>query len=333
MTSQETLKKRTAGMPHLVQKPSYKGSQRWLQELVNRRADLLDAALLPRLGLSSNDVINWLSPLEADGLSEYRDGAFLELLSIHLEKRSLGSFWPPGGPVWDGLGVTSRGDVILIEAKAHISELASSCQANQRSLESIRDSLAEAAKFYGASPTADWSQTYYQYANRLAHLYLLRQLNGIPAWLVFIYFVNDFEMNGPESVGEWLSAIEDVHTHLGVKREQVEPYVVDIFFDVTVLCGVNKIEKEHIIQQALGTLDKYEVYVVKQHRTGVQKTAAGFARPMKLLKRSLSLRRYVNGSEYSQMGGVNMWNLSKEHLGNILAASDTVVATLVVHCQ
>ena len=263
-------------MPRLVQKPAHKGSQRWLQELVNRRADLLDNLLLPRLGLNGNDVINWLSPLEADGFSEYRDEAFLELLSVHLEKRSLNSFWPPRGPVWDGLGLTTRGDVILVEAKAHISELSSSCQANQRALTSIQSSLAEAAKFYGASPTADWSKRYYQYANRLAHFYLLRELNGIPAWLVFIYFVNDFEMTGPESVREWLSAIEAVHTHLGVKREQLEPYVVDVFFDVTALNSVNKIEKEHFFQRALGTLDEYKVYVVKQLRPGVQKMAAGF---------------------------------------------------------
>ena len=86
-------------------------------------------------------------------------------------------------------------------------------------------------------------------------------------------------MAGPESVGEWLSAIQAVHTHLGVKREQLEPYVVDIFFDVIALYGMGKVEKEHFNQRALGTLDEddeYKVYVVKQHQTGVPKMAAGF---------------------------------------------------------
>jgi len=260
----------------IVQQTSTKGSQHWLQQLVNRSPHLLDDALRPRFRLGRYDTITWLSPLEADGYAEYQDESFLERASAHLENRALNSFWPRGGLVWDGLGRTSRGDVILVEAKARISELASSCKASLQSLALVKQSLAETAGFFSADSTADWSQCYYQYANRLAHLYLLRQLNGIPAWLVFIYFVNDFEMIGPESVGEWLSAIEAVHTHLGVKREQLEPYVVDMFFDVTALYGMNKIEKEHIIQRALGTLDKYKIYVVKQHRTGVQKIATGF---------------------------------------------------------
>ena len=39
--------------------------------------------------------------------------------------------------------------------------------------------------------TCDWSGTFYQYANRLAHLYLLHELNDVDAWLVFVYFVGD----------------------------------------------------------------------------------------------------------------------------------------------
>ncbi|MCK4607236.1 MAG: hypothetical protein KAU35_08080 [candidate division Zixibacteria bacterium] len=222
-------------MPKIAQQKAIKGSQHWLQELVNRRPDLLEDALRPRLQLSNNDIFNWLSPLETDGYAEYRDEAFLERLSIHLEKRSLGSFWPPGGPVWDGLGITSRGDVILVEAKAHIPELASSCKAKPQSLTLIQNSLAEVAKIYGAPATSDWSQYYYQYANRLAHLHFLRQLNGICAWLVFLYFVNAHDMNGPRLIKEWQPVIEAVHAHLGVNREQLEPHVIDVFFDVTSL--------------------------------------------------------------------------------------------------
>jgi len=222
-------------MPHLLQKPAIKGSQHWLQELVNRRPDLLEDTLRPRLQLSNNDIFNWLSPLEADGYAEYRDEAFLELLSIHLEKRSLGSFWPPGGPVWDGLGVTIRGDVILIEAKAHSAELASSCQAKPQSLTLIKNSLAEVAKFYGTPATVDWSQCYYQYANRLAHLYLLRELNDVPAWLVFLYFVKADDVAGPKSVEEWRSGIEAMHTHLGLRVGEANTHVVDVFLDVALL--------------------------------------------------------------------------------------------------
>ena len=230
-------------MSRILQQIAVKGSQRWLQHLVNRSPHFLDDALRPCLGSGSHDTITWLSPLEADGYAEYQDESFLKRVSVQLEKRSLRSFWPRGGPVWDGLGETSRGDVILIEAKSHTSELTSSCQASPQSLTLIKQSLAEAARFYGAPSTVDWSQCYYQYANRLAHLYLLRRLNGIPAWLVFIYFVNDFEMAGPESAGEWLSAIEAIHAHLGIQREQIEPYVVEVFVDIMALINLYDIKK------------------------------------------------------------------------------------------
>jgi hypothetical protein len=223
-------------MSRICQKKESRGSQHWLQELINRNPGLLAETLRPRLGLSGDDTIAWLSPREDDGYAEYQDEVFLSKLSIHLEKCPIHTFWPSRGPVWDALGKTSRGDILLVEAKAHIPELASPpCGACPSSLALIRKSLAKAAEFYGAAPNVDWSRLYYQYANRLAHLYLLRELNEIQAWLVFLYFVNASEMDGPRSVEEWRPAIDAAHTHLGVTRERLQPYVVDIFFDVTTL--------------------------------------------------------------------------------------------------
>jgi hypothetical protein len=219
-------------MPRIIQQRAVKGSQKWLQELINRNADIFDNLLLPRLQLWHNDTIRWLSPLEEDDYAEYQDETFLERLSVRLESRSLSSFWPSGGPVWDGLGKSSRGDIILLEAKSHISELASSCRACSPSLSLIEDSLADTAAFCGAAFTADWLKGCYQYANRLAHLYLLRHLNGIPAWLVFVYFVNDFEMAGPQSTTEWQSAIRRTNDHLGISPDRLCPYVIEAFLDV-----------------------------------------------------------------------------------------------------
>jgi len=219
-------------MPRIAQKKAIRGSQKWLQELVYQHLDFLDDTIQLRLQLSANDTITWLSPLEEDYYAEYQDKVFLERVSICLENRGLASFWPRGGPVWDGLGKSSHGDIILVEAKSHISELASSCKAGPQSLKLIEKSLVETATFYGAASTAGWLQGYYQYANRLAHFYLLRHLNGIQAWLVFLYFVNDIEMAGPKSVQEWQEAIDAVHAHLSITEEQLRPYVIDVFFDV-----------------------------------------------------------------------------------------------------
>ncbi|MFH2057208.1 MAG: hypothetical protein ABIJ61_14720, partial [bacterium] len=222
-------------MPAIAQKEAIRGSQKWLQMLVNRCPNLLDQSLRPYLKMTARDTFTWRSPLREDCYTEYRDEDFLEQVSTRLEQRGLDSFWPHRGPVWDGLARTSRGDVILVEAKSHVSELASFCQARPQALKLIQNSLAEAADFFGATSPGNWSRGYYQYANRLAHLYLLRHLNGIPAWLVFLYFVNDFEMDGPKSEAEWRSAIAHVHDHLGIKSTSLRPHVIDLYVDVTAL--------------------------------------------------------------------------------------------------
>ena len=112
-------------MGRIVQKRASRGSQRWLQELVEQRSSVLDDAI----GLGP---LEWLSPLADDAFSEYRDQAFIDRLGVDLERRSLASFWPHGGPVWDGLARTAGGASVLIEAKAHVHELTSSlCHASE----------------------------------------------------------------------------------------------------------------------------------------------------------------------------------------------------------
>ncbi len=220
-------------MPKIIQKEAIRGSQKWLQKIVNWNPRALDKALRFNLKLNDRDTIEWMSPLERDGYAEYRDEAFLDMLSVRLRNRSLESFWPNGGPVWDGLAGTSRGDVILVEAKSHVSEMVSTCQAkNPRSRELIESSLRETAESYAATSPDNWLDGYYQYANRLAHLHLLRNLNDINTWLCFVYFINDREMNGPESQTEWESAIENIHKHLGIDAKQLRPHVIDLFIDV-----------------------------------------------------------------------------------------------------
>ena len=51
-------------------------------------------------------------------------------------------------------------------------------------------------------PRTDWSHCFYQYANRLAHLYLLRESNGLDAFLVFVYFVDDRTVPNRDPVSE-----------------------------------------------------------------------------------------------------------------------------------
>ena len=80
----------------------------------------------------------------------------------------------------------------------------------------------------------DWSCGFYQYVNRLAHLYLLRQ-NELPAHLLFVDFINDFEMKGPTTIHEWKGAIELLHSYLGIRRHKLKNFVADVFIDISCL--------------------------------------------------------------------------------------------------
>jgi hypothetical protein len=194
---------------------------------------LLNRQLVTPLGLAEEEPIHWLSPLKDDDFAEYSDQAFLERLGIALERRPLGSFWPKGGPVWDALAKTDRRQVILVEAKAHIPELVSPrTGATGVSLRRIRQSLAETKLFLGSRSEADWSANFYQYTNRLAHLYLLRELNGVQAFMLFLYFINDKEMCGPSTQAEWKGAVSLLKSFLGLQRHKLSRYVLDRFIDI-----------------------------------------------------------------------------------------------------
>jgi len=79
-------------MPRIPQDPGVKGSQKWIQKLVNEKSDLLHSLIRTQLDLSDTDKITWLSPIAEDGYAEYQDQAFLDLLSIKLPKVSLSDF-------------------------------------------------------------------------------------------------------------------------------------------------------------------------------------------------------------------------------------------------
>jgi hypothetical protein len=192
-----------------------RGSLRWIQTLIDAHRPIADAALRDALQLGPEVSVEWRSPLRDDAYAEYRDSDFLERVGLGELRPMLGAFWPRGGPQWDALARLSDGRIILVEAKAHASELRSHCTASPSSRETIDAALALARSYFGADDSADWTRDYYQYANRLAHLYFLRA-HGVDAQLVFVYFLNDTDMNGPASAAEWASSVADVHRALGL---------------------------------------------------------------------------------------------------------------------
>ena len=221
--------------------PALRGSQRWLQLVVNRCPTLIDEAIGEAISLDRGETIEWLSPLESDAFTEYRDHAFLDRLGITPQHRQFKDFWPPRGPGWDGLARTSGGRCILIEAKANVPEFdSSSTGASKKSLPLIKEALEETRGFLRISSETDWTRCFYQYANRLAHLYFLKEVNNIDATLVFVYFVGDTTVSGREPISRegWEAAIGLATHHLGVRThaQWIRDNVADVFVDVNDLC-------------------------------------------------------------------------------------------------
>lgn len=217
-----------------------KGSQRWLQLAVNSCPEVLNAPLRQAMKLPGDMPVHWLSPLAAENFVEYRDRATYDRLGVALPRRPLHDFWPASGPVWDGLARLGSGDVLLIEAKAHVPEVISTgTRSTGPSREKIAESLraVQRALVPRAEGLVDWTGTFYQYANRLAHLHFLREENGVPAHLVFIYFLNATDVGGPADRLEWEGALKVVEGYLGLGRHRLSKYVHNLFVDCTEITG------------------------------------------------------------------------------------------------
>jgi hypothetical protein len=220
-------------MGRFIQKSNSHGSLKDLQVAINIKKKYLDAKISKVIGKQMK--IDWKSPLKADDYAEYRDEDFLRRLGIlNKIKYSLSDFWPNNGPQWDALGA-SGDEIILVEAKANIPEMVSpgTGAKNPQSIKKIRNSLSEVKIYLSVSDTIDWTGTFYQYVNRIAHLYYLREKNQIKAHLLFIYFINDITVHGPKTKDEWLGAIQTMECYLGLdKNHKLRKYIHDIFIDV-----------------------------------------------------------------------------------------------------
>ena len=222
-------------MSRFIQDPNSHGSLKNLQVAINKKKKYLDCEISKVIGKQMK--IDWKSPLRSDGYAEYRDEDFLKNLGIlNKIKYPLSDFWPKNGPQWDALCV-SGDEIMLVEAKANIPEMVSSgTRAETDSRRKIENSLDKVKKYLSVSDTIDWTGTFYQYVNRIAHLYYLREKNKIKAHLLFIYFINDETVNGPKNKSEWLGAIQTMECYLGLaKKHKLRKYIYDIFIDVNTL--------------------------------------------------------------------------------------------------
>jgi len=214
------------------------GSRLQVQIHVNRRHEYLSQSVLDSLpDLSSSvSVLQWVSVLESEHFEEHRDAAFLRRLGLIGLWPKLRGFWPRGGPRWDALaiapgagGPTGHG-VVIVEAKSHPSEVyGPGCRASGQSRRLIERALRQTKEWLGVRPEADWMGDLYQTANRLAHLYFLRQVGGVPAWYVGLYFLNDRSRPSfATTEDQWHSEIRAIKERLGLGSSGV-PHAAEVF--------------------------------------------------------------------------------------------------------
>ena len=214
-------------MARVIQPQGTRGSLKWLQIAVNECPVVLNKEI------RTEGQIAWLSPKREDDFAEYKDSEFLRLVGCGNLASALAEFWPKRGPQWDALARTDQGEVLIVEAKAHIPELFSpSSAARSESRAKIDAALNRTSSFLKARPATPWGEHFYQLANRLAHLMFLREHN-VNAQLVFLNFIGDKDMNGPMSQSEWDVAYIVAEHVLGLpKNHKLSKYVQHAYVDV-----------------------------------------------------------------------------------------------------
>ena len=220
-------------MTRIIQKSDGRGSLKDIQVLVNKNQDLIDNLLKSSFSELVDQQIIWTSPLEQDDFAEYRDNDFLVKVGLDPTEIKLDNFWPVKGPQWDALAKTTGEQIIHVEAKANIPEIVSpGTGAGEISRTIINKSLNDTKEFLNLTNDIDWSGKFYQYTNRLAHLYFLRVKCKKPAFLVNIYIIGDETVSGPKTKLEWDAALKVLHTYLGLSHHSLSEYMTDIFIDV-----------------------------------------------------------------------------------------------------
>lgn len=148
--------------------------------------------------------------------------------------------WPQTGNSmnWDLVGYTIHNDIktwILIEAKAHIGELINNCGAVPKSLIKIGKALTDTANNIGTEISIDspWSKKYYQLANRIYILDLLKR-NNINSKLINIYFIGDkidSSRKSPKDIATWKVEIDKMKKYLNIEKSNSID-ILDLYLDI-----------------------------------------------------------------------------------------------------
>lgn len=178
----------------------------------------------------------------------------------HPARAAWREYWPQRGSVqnWDAVGwlqYPDRREWLLLEAKANVEELRSASGAKHPgSVGKIEQALEATKRAMGVDPARDWTQPYYQYANRLAFLHFLAT-QGVAARLCFLYFTGDAAPGRtcPKNAKEWKPAIDEMKRHLGLTgQSELESRVHHTFLPVTPGPGTLRRLKADVVRGEFG---------------------------------------------------------------------------------
>ena len=198
------------------------GSEWQVLRFLGRHRAYLDRLILERVPGQRLEWLDFRFDQNPKALTGDRELAALEFLRADDPARvAWREVWPTSGNPqnWDAVALLDSRSWVLVEAKANLEELGSSCGAKGgHSLQKIDTALCATRDRLGASPAADWKTPYYQYANRLVVLeHLLR--HGHDVHLLNIYFCGDKSGPGrtcPKDESGWVDVLARQQQSLGL---------------------------------------------------------------------------------------------------------------------
>jgi len=207
------------------------------------------------LNITGGENISWLDfrfSKKYAYLNNDREHVGIEFIKDRNVINKWKQFWPQTGTLqnWDAVGkiiYEDHEEWLLVEAKAHLSEVKSGCGAkSQASKDLIKAALKKTASAFceQSPPIENWFSPYYQYANRLAVLYfLMKECDpDIPARLLFLYFYGDHRDDAqcPQGEDDWCSIMSAIRNRLVLDRnDDLNKRIHHLFLPVNPLENIN----------------------------------------------------------------------------------------------
>jgi hypothetical protein len=217
------------------------GSEFHLLRWLGRHRNEFDNRVNSLLG---TEKISWLDfDFDSEKTIPDKEIIGLNFLDQHLYDSVISTWkneWPQTGNSmnWDLVGFTeNHGEKtwILIEAKAHLGELEQNCGASAESLDKIKKALAESAERNGITilDKNPWTKKYYQLANRIYVLDLLKRHN-INVKLVNVYFIGDMcfkSRKSPQNKNDWQTKLVEMKKYLNIEN-MTSLEIKDLFLEI-----------------------------------------------------------------------------------------------------